>query len=61
LVGVFAAAPEVRSGREPLVLFRFRRPDVAHAQSLAQDQNASLPAGAVQTIHTSAMRSPSNR
>lgn len=61
LVAVVAPTAQIRGGREPLEFVRLEHLGVSRVQSLPQDQNASLPAGAVQTIHTSAMRSPSNR
>ena len=61
LVALVAPTAQIRGGREPLEFVRLDRFDVSRAPSLPQDQNASLPAGAVQTIHISAMRSPSNR
>lgn len=61
LVALVAPTAQIRDGCEPLEFTRLERLDVSHDQILPQDQNVSLPAGAVHTIHISAMRSPSNR
>jgi hypothetical protein len=61
LIALVAPTAQIGGGRQPLEFVRLERLDVFHARILPQDQNASLPAGAVHTIHISAMRSPSNR